>query len=286
MVVSEKHPVDLRRLEAAPDNDPLAVMALAIDARRSGRLGEADALYQRLLEIDPTNFAAANNAANVRLELGHMDLALDIYRRASAIRNSATVLFNQSQAHGEAFQMDDLSRTLAAAQQANGEVVAELTELQGSDPSGFTVDLPLGSRPLWNRILRSRSGDVFATELRSAIAPGLLGRDWRAVSAVIAALTLISVVGAVRLRTSISPTWTRTVLGMSAISALTPTAMGEGIRDFRRTRARTTPVPALTTSSIPKTSTSSLTHATTAGSTGTRTKRTATATVWVTPALT
>ena len=195
-------PVDLRRLEAASENDPLAVMALAIDARRSGRLGEADARYQRLLEIDPTNYAAANNAANVRLELGHMDLALDIYRRASAIRDSATVLFNRSQAHGLAFQMDDLSQTLAAAQVANSAVVAELTQLQGSDPSGFTVDLPLERRSLWNRILSARSGDVFAMELRSVIAPGVLGRDWRAASIAIAVPALVSILGIVRLRTS------------------------------------------------------------------------------------
>lgn len=195
-------PVDLRRLEAASENDPLAVMALAIDARRGDRLGEADAHYQRLLEIDPTNFAALNNAANVRLGLGHMDLALGIYGRATAIRDSATVLFNQSQAHGKAFQMDDLSRTLAAAQQANGEVVAELTQLQGSDLSGFTVDLPLEHRSLWSRILSAPSGDEFATELRSAIAPGLLGHDWRIVLVMIAIPALLSLTGVIRLRTS------------------------------------------------------------------------------------
>jgi hypothetical protein len=195
-------PVDLRRLEAASEEDPLAVMALAIDARRDGRLGEADALYQNLLEIDPTNFAAVNNAANVRLDLGHMDLALDLYRKATAIRESATVLFNRSQAHGQAFQMDELSETLAAAQKANGGVVAELTQLQGSDPGGFTVDLPLEHRVLWNRVLGAKSGDVFAMELRSAMAPGPLGRDWRVLSAVIAVPALVSIFGVVRLRTS------------------------------------------------------------------------------------
>jgi tetratricopeptide (TPR) repeat protein len=195
-------PVDLRRLEASSEDDPLALMALAIDARRGGRLGEADTRYQMLLEIEPTNFAAANNAANVRLDLGHMDLALDNYRRATAIRDSATVLFNRSQAHGQAFQMDDMNEALAAAQQADGVLVGELTQLQGSDPGGFTVDVPLARRTLWNRVLSARSGDGFAMELRSAMAPGLLGRDWRVLSAVIAVPALVSILGLVRLRTS------------------------------------------------------------------------------------
>jgi hypothetical protein len=195
-------PVDLHRLEAASEDDSLAVMALAVDARRNGRLGEADALYQKLLEMDPANFAAANNAANVRLSLGHMDLALDDYRKATGIRESATALFNRSQAHGQAFQMDELTATLAAAQKANGEVVAELTQLQGSDPSGFTVDLPLDHRALWKRVLAARSGDVFAMELRSAMAPGQLGRDWRVLSAAVAVPALVSIFGFVRLRTS------------------------------------------------------------------------------------
>jgi hypothetical protein len=155
-----------------------------------------------LLEIDPTNSAAVNNAANVSLDLGQMDRALEGYRRATAIHNSATALFNRSQAHGQAFQMDDLSAALAAAQQAGGEVVGELTQLQGSDPSGFTVDFPLERRSLWSRILAERSGDAFAMELRSKMAPGLLGRDWRVLSGVFAVPGLVSILGFVRLRTS------------------------------------------------------------------------------------
>ena len=68
------------------------------------------------------------------------------------------MLFNLSQAHGRAFQVDELSRTLAEAQQLNGELVAELTALQGAEPVGFVVDLPIDTRQIWRRILAVEPG--------------------------------------------------------------------------------------------------------------------------------
>ena len=57
---------------------------------------------------------ALNNAANVRLQLGHMEAALQLYRRALGVAQSPIVLFNLSQAHGQACQVDDLTRMLEA----------------------------------------------------------------------------------------------------------------------------------------------------------------------------
>jgi tetratricopeptide (TPR) repeat protein len=195
-------PVDILRLKTAPDDDPLAVMALAIDARRRGRLGEADSRYQKLLEIDASEPAVANNAANVRLGLGHADAALNLYQRATQVGSSATVYFNLSQAHGRAFQVDELNRALEAAQQLDEEVVADLTQLQGSDVTGFTVDLPLPRRALWRRILSSTSGAAIAAELRAVIAPGRLGTNWWVATAAFALAVLLAATGSLRLRRS------------------------------------------------------------------------------------
>jgi tetratricopeptide (TPR) repeat protein len=171
------HPVDRARLVAAAGSDPLAARALAMRARRAGTLGEADAHYQRLLREAPGDPVVANNAANVRLNLGHMESAQTLYRRSIEIEPNPIVLFNLSQAHGRAFQMDELSTTLAEAQRLDVALIAELTALQGADTLGFVVDQPLETELIWQRILRSTQGDRMAGEIRRVFAPGRLGSD-------------------------------------------------------------------------------------------------------------
>ncbi|MDH3212583.1 MAG: hypothetical protein OEM05_08870 [Myxococcales bacterium] len=170
---------DVARLDAAAEDDLLAEWALAIKSRREGNLGSADARYQALLEARPEDAVVANNAAGVRLGLGHMESAIDLYRHAARLSGSPIVLFNLSQAYGRAFQMEDLARTLGRAQQLDGDLVAELTALQGTDTQAFVVDLPLPASLVWRRVLESRGGKAFAAELRAPLAPGVLGRDWR-----------------------------------------------------------------------------------------------------------
>jgi tetratricopeptide (TPR) repeat protein len=186
-------PADLTRLEAA-GQDPLALRALAIDARRRGHLGRADALYQQILANGPPDQAALNNAANVRLALGHLESALDYYGRALDVRESPVVYFNLSQAYGRGFHVDELNRALADAQRVDGDLVAELTALQReSSESYFVVDLPLAPSLLWQRVLRQDSGEAFASALRAPLAPGLLGREARYAAIALAAAWMLGV---------------------------------------------------------------------------------------------
>jgi len=195
-------PGELRFLESVSESDPMAAMALAVVSRRAGNLAEADARYRDLLERDSENFAAANNAANVKLELGQVERAISLYRKSLATSNSATVLFNLSQAQGQAFKLDDVGPTLAAAQQSNPARVAELTLLQGSDLTRFTVDSPLPRRMLWERILTARAGESFATEFRSEIAPGVLGESAALSTGAFALIAFLSLLAASRLKMS------------------------------------------------------------------------------------
>ncbi len=193
---------ELRRLESVAESDPLAAMALAVVTRRGGNLAEADALYRNLLQQESVNHAGANNAANVKFELGEMESAIALYRKSLEMNNSATVLFNLSQAQGQAFKLDDVGPTLAAAQQLDSARIAELTVLQGSDLAGFTVDLPLPRRMLWERILAAGSGELFAAELRSAIAPGALGQNVWLSAGVFGSIAALSLLAASRLKRS------------------------------------------------------------------------------------
>ena len=189
-------PVDLARLEAAADRDPLAARGLAIHERRVGNLGRADALYQGLLADAPDDLVILNNAANVRLDLGHLESALELYARAVDLVESPVVLFNLSQAYGRSFQVEDLNRTLAHAQSVDGELVAQLTALQRTASDAFVVDLPLPTGLLWQRLLEAEPDDGLGAALRAPVAPGRLGRDpWVACGAVAAVVALASLVG-------------------------------------------------------------------------------------------
>jgi tetratricopeptide (TPR) repeat protein len=195
-------PEDMSQLESAAENDPMAAMALAVAARRAGDLADSDARYRRLLQQDPANYIAANNAANVNVELDQLESAIELYRQSVETHDSATARFNLSQAQGQAFKLDDVGPTLAAAQRLDSERVAELTLLQGSDLAMFTIDFPLSRRMLWDRVLASGSGGSFAAELRSAIAPGVLGHSAQVSGGAFALIAILSLVGASRVKRS------------------------------------------------------------------------------------
>jgi hypothetical protein len=195
-------PGDMRLLESAAESDPMAAMALAVAARRAGNLAESDERYRRLLQQEPANYTAANNAANVNLELDRLESAIVLYRQSAEAHDSATVRFNLSQAQGQAFKLDDVGPTLAAAQRLDSEKVAELTLLQGSDLASFTIDFPLPRRMLWERILAAGSGESFVAELRSAIAPGVLGQSAQVSVGAFALIAILSLVAASRVQRS------------------------------------------------------------------------------------
>ncbi len=188
--------VDIARLEAAPEDDLLAAQARARLARRAGNLGQADAMYQAILRETPDDPVVLNNAANVRLHLGHMESALELYRRALEVEESPAVLFNLSQAYGRAFEIDQVTRSLGRAQALDSELVTELTRLQGAEPEGFVVDLPLPIAVVRARVFDPERGDRLAAALRSHLAPGLLGSSaglaFGAWAAVVGAALLVS----------------------------------------------------------------------------------------------
>jgi tetratricopeptide (TPR) repeat protein len=196
--------IELAALRAgAADADPLAARSLARLARRGERLGEADAGYRELLQDPEADPALANDAANVRLRLGHVAAALDLYERSLESKLSAAVLFNLSQANARAFEVETMTRALARAQSLDGELVSELTRAQGAaDSRDFVVDLPLPARGMWERLVRAGDGRAFAAEAREPLAPGRLGREPGLALAGFAAPVLLGSLAGARLRRS------------------------------------------------------------------------------------
>jgi tetratricopeptide (TPR) repeat protein len=175
-------PIDAARLARAgakpldADGDPIAVQALAQWQRRAGDLAAADARYAALLGRAETDPALLNNAAAVKLALADPASAIDLYRRALEAEPSALLWFNLSQAHGAAIDVEQHDRALAAAQAMDPQVVRDLTARLANARAAFAAELPLPAAQMRERLLAGDASQA-ARELRSALAPGWLGRS-------------------------------------------------------------------------------------------------------------
>ncbi len=194
-------PVEITRLASVADRDPLAARGLAIHARRFGDLARADALYERLLASGAEDVSAQNNAADVQLALGHTERAIELYGLAKR-SESPVVLFNLAQAYGRAFRVEELNQTIAHAQRAGGELVSQLTALQGGSAGGFVADLPPAPSLFWSRAFGPAAGADLAQEFRDHFAPGRLGCDPRVFGAAAAGLVLLGGMFAARIQPS------------------------------------------------------------------------------------
>ena len=65
--------------------------------------------------------------------------------------------------------------------------------LQGADPQGFVVDLPLAPELIWRRVLASEVGDTLLVELRHRYLPGLLSANLAVAGAAFAAALVLGI---------------------------------------------------------------------------------------------
>ncbi len=183
-------PVAAARL-ARSASDPLATYALAAWERRSGDLAGADARLTALLTRASDDPVVLASAASTKIALGAPKEAVELYRRAIATEPSALLWFNLSQAHGRAIDVEQHARALAAAAQSlDLDTVRELTTRLGRSRGTSVADLPMPQERLRDR-LANAGAIVAADRLRSALAPGWLGRStWIAAIAFAAAAVL------------------------------------------------------------------------------------------------
>ena len=131
-----------------------------------------------------------------------MESALELYNQALAREESPVVLYNISQAYGRAFQVDELTQALEQAQALDGDLVAEFTRLQGAQPEGFVVDLPLPAEMVSDRIHAGDRGTAFAADFRAPVAPGRLGSGVLLAVGGFAAVAAVALLLGTRLRPS------------------------------------------------------------------------------------
>ncbi len=184
-------PLDARRLDHAGD-DPLALRARALQAKRSGDFALARERYAVLLEQGAEEPAVLNNAANVWLALGELDGAIALYQRAASRSESAPVWFNLAQAYGRAIRVGDHEDALARAQVIDDAAVRALTERLAASERVLLTDLPLSARVARARLLDAEPGRAAAASMRRSLAPGRLGADPRGAAGAFAAAALLA----------------------------------------------------------------------------------------------
>src|SRR5438552_409173 len=94
---------------------------LAIQHHRAGELGQAEAMYRRVLEVQPDqadalHIAPLNNLGNILLSQGRFAEAIDCYRRAVVINPEiARSHFNLANALGRFGRVDGAIESYRAA---------------------------------------------------------------------------------------------------------------------------------------------------------------------------
>jgi tetratricopeptide (TPR) repeat protein len=167
---------DIDRLARAAAGDRLAARALALHAKRSGDLRDADRRFAALIdESESPGPSLLNNAANVRLALGRTEEAIELYEAAAHRGHSVAVLFNLSLAYGSVVQLDQQNLALAEAQLIDPVALDALTDLHASSPRRLAADLPVEVGLIRARLEDPAAARQAASALRRQFAPGWLG---------------------------------------------------------------------------------------------------------------
>ncbi len=150
----------------------MAALALSLTEMRRGRLGDASVLLAPHLEgaRDP---ALLNQAANLALLRGDDERAISLYEQATRFAPVPEILFNLSQAYGQAIRLQEQDATLAKAQALDPEVVTALMVGQQDLPRGV-VDLPVETDALF----ASLGASPLPPSESHPLAPGRLASSW------------------------------------------------------------------------------------------------------------
>lgn len=166
---------DVERLEAVVDDDPAAAHALIYRARRYDLEERSRTRLEALDEHYPNDGYVLAARGNIEMRRGDAEAAIGFYERAAVEVDSATLLFDLSQAYASGFRMEEYEATLVRAQEIDGETVADLSSLDDSD---LVADLLYPTRLLQDRFISLAMSQHPQFDLATVLAPGRLGERW------------------------------------------------------------------------------------------------------------
>jgi len=166
---------DVERLEAVVDEDRAAGHALAYHARRYGLEELSRTRLEALGDQNPTDGFVLAARGNIAMRRGDSEAAIDFYERAAAKVESATLLFDLSQAYANGFRMEEYEATLVRAQRIDANAVSELS---GLGDSALVADLVFPPDLLKDRFVSLAMSQNAQFDLAKRLAPGRLGEGW------------------------------------------------------------------------------------------------------------
>jgi len=141
-------------LRADPEDRDLAYL-LGAAWRRAGRVGDAAALYRRLLGSDPSDTVARNNLANIEFAGGEYESALVRYRQGAEAGDraavAATSFYNLSLAHLEKFEYQAYNEAKSSADRLAPARVASYDRWRFDSGDYAVVDLGLSVDDVWRK---------------------------------------------------------------------------------------------------------------------------------------
>ncbi len=194
----EALPGDLERVERASARRPdetLYRFALATDWKRRGDLARvAQVLGEPSTGAEPAQRAASFNLRGiVHLAEGNLAEAVPAFERARSAEESASVMFNLSQAYGRALLLTEQASSFSAASALDQDLVNRYLSADGANLHSVLIQPPLSLALYLVRALEpSSESRALASELRERLL-GPLERDrlWLALP-LLGVLTFVS----------------------------------------------------------------------------------------------
>ncbi|KPJ60568.1 MAG: hypothetical protein AMJ46_06120 [Latescibacteria bacterium DG_63] len=185
----------LEFLEAEPENATYH-FAYGTMTRKAGKLGIARKELATAVELSPDDPIYLNNLGNVYFNLGDLETAEDLYRKATSIRPSlAEPHYNLAQVFTKRLMFERANEELTRANKLDSELIGEFSVNSREQLNRSVIDVGLSAPRFWKNLIR---------EGRDASSPGFLagtsaylGIGTRRQSAVISVLFAMCVLGGV-----------------------------------------------------------------------------------------
>ncbi len=176
-------PGDRQRLERAVANEPgdlLLRLGLATAAKREGDIQAAKSALSLIPETGTValHAQASNLVGILHLADGEVDASIGAFESARSTQETASTLYNLSQAYARGMRLVERSAPFAAARNIDPELVSRYTAFQGKNVHRFLIQEPL---PLAAYLERASRPNAEAAELAQEIRLWTLGPgapDW------------------------------------------------------------------------------------------------------------